>query len=352
MGEPALFRRYPALADRIPWVSLGTFPTPVEPLAPAAAERIGADIWIKRDDVSGERYGGNKVRKLELLLADAQREGAQRLTTLGAIGSHHALATTVYGRALDFDITLVLFPQPVTPHVRRVLLLDRAYGAELRFARGLSDVPTALLSARLAHRGERVLSIPAGGSNAYGTLGYVSAALELSEQIAAGAAPPPDVVHVAAGTLGTAVGIALGFALARLEAYVIGTRITSRVVTNTWALRRLAGATTRLLERVGVAVPPATEVLRRIAINHDQVGRGYGYETAAGREAAELFAHGGITLDQTYTAKAGAELIASVRAGTPGVHLFWYTLSAVHPAEVADRVDLADLPPPFRALLR
>lgn len=351
MGRPALFRRFPALADRIPWLSLGTLPTPVEPLAPAAAERIGGEIWIKRDDVSGEPYGGNKVRKLEFLLADARRRGVDRLTTLGAIGSHHALATTIYGRAVGFDVSLVLFPQPVTPHVRRVLLLDRAYGAELRFARGLLGVPAALLAARTAHRHERVLAIPAGGSNALGTLGYVSAALELSEQIAAGAAFRPDVVHVAAGTLGTAVGLALGFALARLEAQVVGTRITSRAITNKWALRRLAAATSGLLRRAGVAVPPETEVLRRVTIEHGQVGRGYGYATAAGRGAAELFAHGGITLDQTYTAKAAAELVASVRSGSPGVHLFWHTLSAVHPADLADRVRTSDLPPPFRALL-
>lgn len=341
----ALLRRHPEAAGRLPWLPLGTLPTPVERFEPPGA---AAGLWVKRDDLSGEPYGGNKVRKLEFLLARAQRDGATRLITAGAAGSHHALATTVYGRALGFDVTLVLFPQPLTDHVRRVLLLDAALGAELRWTPRMELVPLELRRARLAHRREQVCVIPPGGSDPVGTLGYVSAALELAEQVAAGAAPKPEAMHVAAGTLGTAAGLAVGCALAGLETRVGATRIASRLVTNAWTLRRLVEGTVRLLQRAGIPAPAPEAALARIELRHGQLGAGYGHPTAAGRAAAEAFAAAGLRLDPTYTAKAAADFLAP--APDAGPRLFWHTLSAAEPeAAAAARID--DLPGPFRRYL-
>jgi D-cysteine desulfhydrase len=349
---PALFRRFPELATRIPWLPIGSFPTPVESLSIEGIPAPGVRLHVKRDDLCARPYGGNKVRKLEFILAEAKRRGAQRLITVGAIGSHHALATTVYGRALGFDVTLVLFPQEVTEHVRRVLLLDWALGAELRFTPRMETVPAALVAARLAHRKQRTFVIAAGGSDAVGTLGYVSGALELAEQIANRVAPRPDLVHVAAGTLGTAAGLAVGFALAGLDIPINATRITSRIVTNERALARLVSRTLDHLRRAGLAsAPPAAAALRLVRLRHDFVGAGYGRETEGGRDAAARFRQAGLTLDATYTAKAAAELIATVGDGGQGVHLFWHTLSAHEPEEMLDDVRPTDLPEPFRRLL-
>ena len=348
MTAPAIFRRFPALADRIPWTPLGSFPTPVERLALAGLE---GEVWVKRDDLSGEPYGGNKVRKLEFLLAGASRRGVKRLVTAGALGSHHALATTVYGRALGFDVTLVLFPQPVTEHVRRVLLADHALGAELRYVPRMELVPAALRAVRFAHRREGAMIIPPGGSDATGTLGYVAGALELAEQIEAGSAPRPDAVYVAAGTLGTAAGLALGFALAGLEIRVQAIRITGRIVAHEGALARLVRQAARLLEAAGLNEPGlADRALRLLELRHDQVGPGYGRETEAGRRAAELLAGAGIGLDPTYTAKAAAGLLATLEARPGGVHLYWHTLSSREPI-VAAAADERDLPDAFRRAL-
>src|SRR5262245_61649799 len=101
-GQPALFRAFPALAPRLPWLPLGRFPTAVarlDGLLPPSVE-----LWIKRDDESGVAYGGNKVRKLEFLLGEARARGARRLVTLGAIGSHHVLATAIYGKQAGFAV--------------------------------------------------------------------------------------------------------------------------------------------------------------------------------------------------------------------------------------------------------
>jgi D-cysteine desulfhydrase len=341
---PALFRRFPRLRGRIPWLLLGRFPTPVEPLRLDGA----TDAWVKRDDLSGEPYGGNKVRKLEFVLAEARRRGAGRLVTGGAAGSHHALATTVYGTALGFGVTLVLFPQPPTPHVREVLLHDVAHGAEIRWVGRMEMVPAALRVARFAHRGERPYVVAPGGSDPYGTLGYVSAALELAEQVAAGEAPAPRAVHVAAGTLGTAAGLALGFALARLPVRVVATRIISPLLANGWLLRRLVRRTARLLADAGLGEVPVAEALAGVELRGGQVGRGYGHATGAGARATRALAAAGLTLDPTYTSKAAAALLEGVEREREGPVLFWQTLSARDPTPAAGLPPLSALPEKVR----
>jgi 1-aminocyclopropane-1-carboxylate deaminase/D-cysteine desulfhydrase-like pyridoxal-dependent ACC family enzyme len=342
MKRPLLFERYTQLA-RIPWVSLADLPTPVETI-----ELGGRSIWVKRDDLTSTVYGGNKVRKLEFILARARQLGARRLITAGAAGSHHALATTVFGRQLDFECTLVLFPQPLTPHVRDVLLTDAAYGAELRYVPRMTMVPTALVGARIAHWRERTILVPPGGSDATGTLGYVNATLELGQQIEQGSLPAPDRIVVAAGTLGTAAGIAIGLALLGLETKITATRITSKLVCNERALQTLIHKTSATLETYGVNIS-AARALERVRLTHDQVGRGYGQPTDAARAASQAFAGVGLQLDITYTAKAAADLL-SLQAAHPDERLlFWHTLSATMPRVALPAPQV--LPPRFRNYL-
>lgn len=341
-----LFRAYPWAAERLPWMPLATLPTPVEPLdlADAGSGGTAGAVWVKRDDRTGRPYGGNKVRKLEFLLAHAREYGATRLITAGAFGSHHALATAIHGRRLGFDVTLILFPQRRTDHVNEVMRAQEATGAEVRFTPRMEMVPVATLLAQMAHRGQPTAVIPPGGSSPTGTLAYVNAAMELADQVAAGEAPDPSVIHVAAGTMGTMAGIAIGAELAGLSARVVGWRITSRIVTNEWAYRRLVARTLRRLARAGIDVPDPGPVLRRSVLCDAQLGDGYGRATAAGDRATALFAERGISLDPTYTAKAAAGLLQSVgvangdaaggpgTAATGGPALFWHTLSASMPA--------------------
>ena len=323
-----LLERFPRLAERVQRLPLARLPTPVERLP-----LDGADAWIKRDDLTGEAYGGNKVRKLEFLLPEARAAGATRLITIGAYGSHHALATTVYGRAAGFDVTVVLGPQEMTPHVQEVLDAMRAHGAEVRMVGNFAAAAAGVAAAKLAHRRERVRLIAPGGSDPIGTLGYVNAALELAAQCRAGLCPVPREIHVAGGTMGTAAGLALGALLAELPTIVVAHRITSRVITNRRAARVLVDGALRLLREADPAarLPDRLDVRPRLRIEHDQIGRGYGYATDAGAAARRwLEEHGGIGLDQTYTAKAAAGFMSAVRRA-PGPMLYWHTLSAVNP---------------------
>lgn len=308
MSEPLLFRRHPTLAALVPWLPLASLPTPVDRITVQHAGRV-VELLVKRDYLSARPYGGNKVRKLEFLLAEAKAMGSERVVTAGAFGSHHALATTIFGVQSGLRVSCVLFTQRPTPHVLEVLRLIAAHGAELRFTRRMEGVPLALRRVRWHHRDERACIIPPGGSNAVGALGFVNAALELDAQIAAGECPAPSVIHVAGGTLGTAAGLAVGLALANRPIPVQATRITSPLVTHDRAVRSLVRGTLAILRAGGVEIPDAGAVASLVTLGHGQIGEGYGRETAAGLAAAESFAAAGLTLDATYTAKAAAAVL-------------------------------------------
>jgi 1-aminocyclopropane-1-carboxylate deaminase/D-cysteine desulfhydrase-like pyridoxal-dependent ACC family enzyme len=320
----ALLARFPELAASVPWISLGQFPTPVARLA-RLGQQLGAELWVKRDDLSGEVYGGNKVRKLEHLLAEARRRSTQAVVTVGGIGSNHLVATAIYGRQLGLPTRAVVVPQPVTPHVRRVLDQLRVLGVELVPCSSRLAVPLALLRAR---RGlERPFVIPPGGSSPLGTLGYVAAGLELAAQIHRGEMPPPDDIFVTLGSGGTIVGLRLGLALARLSCRVVGVRVVERVLAHRAWLQILSMRTAALLRRIGV---PSVGALPLMTIIHDQYGGQYGRATVAGQAAADLTMETeGLKLDTTYTAKTMAALVACCQsAGRSRRLLFWHTFNS------------------------
>jgi D-cysteine desulfhydrase len=349
MEERELFKLIPDARGRIPWLPLARLPTPLMqvPL------QMGGDVvqqWVKRDDLSGETYGGNKVRKLEFLLADAERKGSTRIVTAGAFGSHHALATTVYARKLGMEVTVVLFPQRITPHVRQILFMLKGLGADIRFTRRMEFVPVSLARVRRSF-GSSAYVIKPGGSDGLGTLGYVECGLELARQWSDGIAPRPQRIHVAAGTLGTVAGLALGLAMAGAATDIMATRITSSLVTNERALMQLLRDASALLDAGGGTLPDVNDVAQRVTFVHDQIGEGYGRPTPAGERAADKFAAAGMVLDATYTAKAAAALLADPLT-RDGDTLFMNTLSANAPIESAEHVRATDLPHQIAARIK
>ncbi len=291
---------------------LGHYPTPVQRLPSLSAP--GAELWVKRDDRTHDVYGGNKVRKLEYVLADARARGARRLVTVGAVGSHHVLATTYFGRQAGFEVEAVLVPQPRTDHVIEVLRADLGLGLRPFAVRSWGAAPAAVAARVL--RGAYLVTV--GGSSAVGTQGYVDAGKELAAQVRQGALPEPDVCVVALGSGGTAAGLAVGFAAAGLRTRVVGVCVSSPP----WALRLAAGHLARVCSRrAGVRGAHLTMDTRFL-------GAGYGHVTAAGDEATELARGAGLAVDPTYTAKALACALWFVRARQAGSVLYWHTLSS------------------------
>jgi 1-aminocyclopropane-1-carboxylate deaminase/D-cysteine desulfhydrase-like pyridoxal-dependent ACC family enzyme len=317
--------------EQLPRVALTTTPTPVHAL-PTVARRVGAGVWIKRDDLSAGRYGGNKVRKLEYLLAEAQRRGADTILTTGAVGSHHVFATALYAREFGLTVHAVLSPQPYHRHVDEQLRADLGAGAMLYPATGLGKVAAKLaeLAVKLRVQGHRPFLIPHGGSTPTGTLGYVNAGLELARQIDAGECPDPDAVYVACGTCATAAGIALGLAAGGVCTQVVAVRVTDSLFANRLKLRHLVHGASALLRELEPKFPRVAGVaLESLSLSDQEFGSGYGLSTPVADAATQVAEGEGITLDATYTSKAFARLLLEADGARRGQNLlFWHTLSS------------------------
>jgi D-cysteine desulfhydrase family pyridoxal phosphate-dependent enzyme len=305
---------------------LGAFPTPLHPLPRLAAHLGGPAVWIKRDDLTGFALGGNKVRKLEFFLGAARAGGADVLLTAGGHQSNHARVTAAAAARAGLDCILVLsggVPEAWTGN----LVLDRLFGAELRFvARGPDRAPALeALASELRAAGRRPLVIPVGGSTPLGARGYVEAAREAAAQLRAAGVAPAAIVH-GSSSGGTQAGLVVGARAAGLAARVIG---VSADETREDLTRMVAAITGPLSRELGLDDPPADA----IEVLDGHVGAGYGIPTPESIEAARLFARlEGIALDPTYGAKAAAGLIDLCRRGafTPrDAVCFWHTGGAV-----------------------
>ncbi len=292
--------------------------TPISRLDIACA--ASTEVWVKRDDLSAASYGGNKVRKLEHILSEASRLGKKRLVTIGAVGSHHVLATTLFGRAAGFEVHAVLVPQPRSEHVVSDICATLNAGAHVHPSASWAAVPWHVMRAMTRD----AYFVPPGGSNVAGAVGYVSAARELAVQVRAGECPEPDAIFVALGSGGTAAGLAVGLEIEQMKAQLVAVCVADPA----WAT--IAGM--RLLTRqtaVAAGLASDSEALsRRVRVEASFLGRGYGHATAAGVAAIAEASKLGLTLDDTYTGKTFAGALAYARANANQQILYWNTLSS------------------------
>jgi len=301
-------------------------------MLPRISDKLDSEVWVKRDDLTAARYGGNKVRKLEYLLAEAKARGANALVTAGSVGSHHVFATALYGRELGFETYAALTPQPYQRHVEEQLRAKLAVGAHLYPAHGLGGVTRRMLelSARLRFWGRRPWVVPFGGSNTFGAIAFVNAGLELAQQIDAGLCPDFEAVYVATGTAATVAGIALGLAAGGVRTRVVGVRVLDRLFANRLRIGQLMTHADRLLRNIEPRFPSVVErALLSVELDGRELGPGYGLPTPASEAAREFAASEGLSLDETYTSKALACLLREAGGERRGQKLlFWHTLSS------------------------
>jgi 1-aminocyclopropane-1-carboxylate deaminase/D-cysteine desulfhydrase-like pyridoxal-dependent ACC family enzyme len=311
-----LIERFPALA-RIPRAHLTTLPTPVEALLDAAPD---GSLWIKRDDLSGPSFGGNKVRALEFLLGDVKP--GDTVLTIGGEGSTHVLATAYHAKRLGAATHAIRWRHEMNPMALTVAARASELCADVTTTQTIVGTGVRVLWRRL--RSPRTHWVPMGGSSPLGTLGHVNAGLELACQIRDGLLPPPRQVVVPLGTGGTAAGLAVGFAIAGLPIAVIAARIGPRIGANRTRVLRLARATAALIRQTsGERMPDLSR--DAVSVVHDVYGGAYGRSLPAGDDAARrLEGWRGIALDATYSAKAFAAAIALHRSREVPT-LFWLT---------------------------
>ena len=291
---------------RMGWV---TAPSPVHD-SPESARALGLDwLGFKRDDLIEGLVGGTKVRKLDGLLSTPPFCDAPAWASMGAIGSGHLVTLSAAARELGRSLYAHVFWEPATPGIVDSLAYVASGPGGVRYTHsrvGLAlSRPGLLLASR--HRGHPV--VPAGATAPAGIAGVVRGAMELAEQ--GDEVPPLDRVYVALGSGGTVAGLLLGLGLAGLRPRICAVAAVERVFVSERRIRRLVEATAAWM---GVEVPP----LPRLAIDHGQLGRGYGISTPASREACERFE----MLEPLYSGKAMAALLADPGEGRV---LVWVT---------------------------
>lgn len=299
---------------RFPRHRLAHLPTPLEK-APRLGAALGIDLWIKRDDCTGLAGGGNKARKLEFLLGEAQSQGADLLITHGAVQSNHVRQTAAAAARLGLECEVILENRTGSTAEDYLgsgnVLLDRLLGAEVRTALGGADMNAqAAADAKAAWaRGKRPYVIPGGGSNPVGCLGYVDCALELAGQANAQGLAIDQLV-TATGSAGTQAGLVAGMAVSGADIPVLGISVGKSRAEQEALVHGLAVETADLLGH-----PERVERSMSV-VNGDHVGAGYGLVDQAVADALALAARTeGLVLDPVYTGKAMAGLIAMARQG-------------------------------------
>ena len=305
-----------------PALSLVTTPTPLHEMARLrAALGGGPRLLIKRDDTIPFGFGGNKVRKLAFVAAQAVADGADALVTTGGIQSNHARVTAAVAATLGMRCVLIangVRQERPTANA----LLDALLGAEVRYVASREDRNAAIddAVAQLARAGRRPFRIPLGASTPLGALGFARAIGEMLEQ-----GPPPDVIVHSSSSGGTQAGLLAGVALHGIATRVVGVSPDDPAASIAGRVRDILHGMGPLLGVEGAALAGAGP----IEIDDAFIGDGYGVPSDASREAQRLAAQReGIFVDNTYTAKALAGLIAAVRAGripADATVLFWHT---------------------------
>ncbi len=328
-GASILVDRFPRLAA-IPRLDVVRPETPLE-RAENLSRFSGRDLWVKRDDLTNDVYGGNKIRKLAYLLGEARAQGRDTLLTAGALGSHHALATAIHGKRAGFEVHAFLSPQPWTEHVEENLRAHVTLGTRLHPVRSALLAPPAMQLEALAlrRRGRRPYVIPHGGTGVVGALGYVEAGLELAAQLDDKRMPEPDVVYVSLGSGGTAAGLALGLAAGGVALPVRAVLVTTRLVGNRAYLHRLMRQTLDHLRAIEPRFPEVLDIATEmLSIDDAWLAVGYGVENDELRRVAELAATDGIHTDPTYTAPALATMMEDAETRGFRRALFIHTLSS------------------------
>ena len=279
--------------------SLGLFPTPLYRL-PNLSRELGTNVWIKRDDLCGVALGGNKVRKLEFLLADAKAKGYDLVMTTGQAQSNHAMLTAACALRMGMDCILVLKDRGVTAR-KGNQILNYLMGVEVRFVDTDSYQDIYDEMDRIAEEmGRKVYKIPCGGSNALGSMGYVECMKEISEY-------PQQFDHIVCtcGSGGTAAGTVLGAKLYMPHSHVMCAMVDDDPfdVIVPQLMKEAA-------DLLGVDVElPAVDLV-------NMCGPGYSIPSAEGNEAiAMMMKLEGIVLDTCYTGKTFAALVKRAREG-------------------------------------
>lgn len=313
--EQSLCKDLSLTLAKFPKVRLGHLPTPLEPMDRLSEILGGPRLWVKRDDCTGLSSGGNKTRKLEFLMADAQSKGADTIITQGATQSNHARQTTAAAAKLGMECHILLEDRTGSNDNNYILngnvLLDRLHGASVSKRSGGTDMNLEMqdFADALIEKGKKPYIIPGGGSNPIGALGYVNCARELTEQASEIGLKIDALVH-ATGSAGTQAGLVAGLAAIQSSIHLLGIGVRAPKDKQEQMVFDLAQKTADYLD-TGIEIE--RDKVRAIC---DYVGAGYGLPTDGMIKAVKLLAQSeGLLFDPVYSGKGLDGLIDQIKKG-------------------------------------
>ena len=313
--EQSLCKDLSLTLAKFPKVRLGHLPTPLEPMDRLSEILGGPRLWVKRDDCTGLSSGGNKTRKLEFLMADAQSKGADTIITQGATQSNHARQTTAAAAKLGMECHILLEDRTGSNDNNYILngnvLLDRLHGASVSKRSGGTDMNLEMqdFADTLTEKGKKPYIIPGGGSNPIGALGYVNCARELTEQASEIGLKIYALVH-ATGSAGTQAGLVAGLAAIQSSIHLLGIGVRAPKDKQEQMVFDLAQKTADYLD-TGIEIE--RDKVRAIC---DYVGAGYGLPTDGMIKAVKLLAQSeGLLFDPVYSGKGLDGLIDQIKKG-------------------------------------
>ncbi|MFX1573189.1 MAG: 1-aminocyclopropane-1-carboxylate deaminase/D-cysteine desulfhydrase [Promethearchaeota archaeon] len=342
--EPLLFRRFPDLKKKVPWIPILTnVPTSIERLK-ELENNFGlneGEIYIKRDDKNHHIYGGNKYRKFEFIFGDVIQKKKKGIVTVGGIGTNHGIACTILCKILDppLKCEMYLYPQPITWHVQRTLLLDDYFGAKLHFIKG--DIRAFIKALFLQIRHPKYYFIMPGGSLLFGigsplgAVGFIDAIFELKEQIENGEIPEPDALFVAGGSTGTAAGLVAGCKLLNLKTKIIIVAVYEYFVSNPSSVIKNANKALKYLYKRDKSISKIRVTENDFEFVKGYLGSRYGIKTERGQKAVDIVnelegKNKDFMLETTYTGKTMAAMFEYLKKDENKNKkvLFWNTYNS------------------------
>lgn len=337
-----LFSQYPVIKQQLSPQPFACLPTPVK-----ALPELASNAWLKQDDLTHPDYGGNKIRKLDFVLADIKRQNKKHVITFGATGTNAGVATAMMCHRNGLKCTVYLFEQPLSQTVKDNLALMQAYGAELIYCESLLKTVLNFYCSRYRLKSDSYF-LWAGCSNSVATFAYINAAFELKQQIEQGELPEPEHIFVPVGSCSTLAGLTLGAQLANLNSKVIGIRVAPAYLGPFPACT--AGEVNKVIKQAakqmkdwgikGIGSVPACQ------FSDEYYGEGYGIATMESQQAVERFQQLGIKLENTYSGKAAAAFIKQLDLSTQP-QLFWQTFNS---ADALSKIEASRIETPLSNL--
>jgi 1-aminocyclopropane-1-carboxylate deaminase/D-cysteine desulfhydrase-like pyridoxal-dependent ACC family enzyme len=354
-----LFAHYPILKQQLQPQQFACLPTPVK-----ALPGLSANAWIKQDDLTHPDYGGNKIRKLDFVLADIKRKHKKHVITFGATGTNAGVATAMMCYRNQLKCTVYLFKQPLTQTVKDNIALMQVYGAELIFCGSLLKTVLSFYGSRYRLSRDSYF-LWAGCSNSVATFAYINAAFELKQQIEIGLLPEPEHIFVPVGSCSTLAGLTLGTKLCGLNSKVIGIRVAPAYLgpfpaCTEGEVNKVIQQAAKQMKKWGIKELAIKDLVHipRCHFSDHFYGEGYGIASDASLNAIDIFKGQGIILENTYSGKAAAAFLQQLNAnkkskGNTKPQLFWQTFNSANSLGRIDPdlMEIESLSPRLKAYL-